>query len=203
MNSILSLKILCSTYFSAALLTRTGTSAEQCRAQLLFLETAKIRNVLTKNSLPISVIFQILSPSLNQPFLDITILCHICMSKCLFPSQICLMSKPGDQRGRVTATPALSQKVKTPAQLGKRGLDSKGNYRSSGGVLSVHFWKANCTGSSGRCHWAATSLLKFKIKQVNHHKALKSFFVSFKSCCVHPGAEDSRSSRPGDRSQVW
>lgn len=85
------------------------------------------------------------------------------------------MSKPGDQHGRVTPTPALSQKVKASAQLGKHGLDSKRNYRSSGGVLSVHFWKANCMGNSGRCHWAATSLLKLKLHRVHHHRALKSF----------------------------
>lgn len=111
-----------------------------------------------------------------MPFLDITTLGHVWTDKCLFPSQICLMSKPGDQHGRVTATPALSRKVKASAQLGKHGLDSKGNSRSSGGVLSVHFWKANCIGNSGRCHWAATSFLKLKLHQAHHHRDLKSFF---------------------------
>lgn len=85
------------------------------------------------------------------------------------------MSKPGDQHGRVTATPALSQKVKASAQLGKPGVGSRGNSRRelqrelSGGVLSVHFWK----GNPGRCHWAATSFLK--LHQIHHHRALKSF----------------------------
>lgn len=83
------------------------------------------------------------------------------------------MSKPGDQHGQVTATPALSQKVKASAQLGKHGLDPRGNYRSSGGVLSVHFWKASCMGNSGRCHWAAKSFLE--LYRVHHHRALKSF----------------------------
>lgn len=112
---------------------------------------------------------------LNLPFVDITTWCCICMNRCPFPSQICLTSKPGDQHGRVTPTPALSQKVKASAQLEKHGLDSKGNYRSSGGVLSVHFWKASCMGNSGRCHWAATSLLKLQLRRVHHHRALKSF----------------------------
>lgn len=89
------------------------------------------------------------------------------------------MSKPGDQHGRVTATPALSQKVKASAQLGKHGLDSKGNCWSSGGVLSVLFWKASCIGNARRCHWAATSFLKLKLHQVRHHRAFKSFLWAF------------------------
>lgn len=168
MSSVLSLKILSSTIFSAA--QTSDNNRHLCRAQLLFLLLfLEMLKVLTKNSLPVSVIF----PILNRLKRAQSTLGHICMTKCLFPSQICLMSKPGDQHGQVTATPALSQKVKASAQLGKHGLDSKGNCWSSGGVLSVLFWKASCIGSAGRYHWAATSFLK--LHQVHHHRALKSF----------------------------
>lgn len=101
-------------------LTRISTSKEKCRGQcgtITFRDNEDDKGVNKEYPSYFSNFFQASESLRNVPLVDVNTLCHICMNQCIFPLQICLMSKPGDQHGRVTPTPVLSQKVKAFAYV--------------------------------------------------------------------------------------